>query len=387
MTYDSRLTKSLSLLFISWFIFLCFLHYLSQRPLWLDENYIFSSMKALSPLKIFGPLSRAQTFPRLYLFLIKISSNIFSFNVLALRFFPLVSMLFAFFVWRKIYSLQFQDKRQYLLLLFSFCGVYRFSYYAAELKHYSMDVLVIGIFCLYFIWQKKYFENQLSRLFVLVTLLLPFTLPVSYSGFFVFWIAAYNLLFSIKKNNKFLFLIIAYILLSGAILFFIFITDIRHTLKVNALFDYWHDYFLCTKSFYCFIKSFGEGLRRLSVWWFGANHFLMRAGSFIIPIFLFSLFGYGIKAIKKDRFQLQRLDSIALVVFCELFILGILYKYPFTGERITLFFAPLVIYLIVKGINCFKRKKFIYLSLVAIYCIFLLLCNINALLMHLRLYS
>ena len=104
-------------------------------------------------------------------------------------------------------------------------------------------------------------------------------------------------------------------------------------------------------------------------------------------LFVFSLFGYGIKSLKTNGFKLQGLDSLTLIIFFELFILGILKKYPFSGGRITLFFAPLVFYLIIKGISFLKVNKFLLFVFAISYFIFLAVCSLNSFLVYFKLYS
>jgi len=372
---------------ILWFIFLCFLHYLSARPFWLDENYIFENIETSSSIQLLGPLKNSQAFPRIYLIVIKNFSKVFNYSVLTLRFIPFLSMLGAFFIWIRIYRGAFSNKWHFLLALLPFISSYSLSYYASELKPYSMDVLVSGIFCFYLINQKRFLDKGPLKTFTVCTLMLPFTLLFSYSSFFLFWIVIYNFLHLVRDNRKALLLLLAYTFISFSLIILIYFFDLRHTLLNGSLFSYWNDYFLCTDSFRCFIKSFGEGLRKLTVFWFGNSTFFRRVGSFFIPLFAFSLFGYGIKSIKKDRFKLITINAIGLVIFFELLILGLVRKYPFTGERITLFFAPFVFYFIAKSISFFERNRFLYLSFNIFYVAFFLTCSINSFLAYLKFYQ
>jgi len=381
-----RKYRALLISCILWFIFLCILHYLSARPLWLDENFIFGNIKTLKTTQLLGPLKNSQAFPRIYLIIIKIFSQRFDYSVFSLRLFPLISMICAFFIWAKIYKEAFFNKWHFLMVLFSFAGSYSLSYYAAELKPYSLDLLVVGIFCLYLIDQERLVDRASWKLFTIVTLMLPITLFLSYASFFVFWIVIYNFLLLVKKNRKVLPLLIGYTAISLSFVIFVYFHDLRHGLATPALFNYWNDYFLCSDSFYCFIKSFGEGLRKLSVWWFGNSAFFRRVASPFIPIFVLSMVIYGIGAIKKCKLKLLTIDAIGLVIFLELIILGLLKKYPFTGERITLFFAPFVFYFIVKGINSFRSNKPLYVGFNIFYIVFFLACNINSFLAHLKAY-
>ena len=382
-----RKYRALLIFCILWFIFLCILHYLSARPLWLDENFIFGNIKTLKTTQLLGPLENSQAFPRIYLIIIKIFSQRFDYSVFSLRLFPLISMICAFFIWAKIYKEIFSNKWHSLLVLFSFAGSYSLSYYAAELKPYSLDLLVVGIFCLYLIHQERLVDRAPWKLFTIVTLLLPITLFLSYGSFFVFWIVIYNFLLLVKKNRKVLPLLIGYTAISASFIIFVYFHDLRHGFATPALFNYWNDYFLCSDSFYCFIKSFGEGLRRLSVWWFGNTALFRRVASPFIPLFVLSMFIYGARAIKKCKFKLLTIDAIGLIIFLELIILGLLKKYPFTGERITLFFVPFVFYFIVKGINSFRSNKPLYLGLNIFYIVFFLACSVNSLLTHLKSYG
>lgn len=363
---------------VVWYIFLCFFHYFSLRPLWLDERSVLENIRGLNPQEIFGPLKNCQIFPRLYLFVIKFFSQIFAHQVMALRFLPFLSMLLAFLVWSKLYRKVFSDSWQYALILFAWASSYHFSYFAAELKPYSMDVLVMGIFCLYLAYQKERLaKNNLSLAFIFLTLLLPFTILVSYSSLFVFWIVGYNLLFADRNKPRFLILAAAYFLFSISLVLFVFNTDLKNVLSATCVISYWNDYFLCTGSFYCFIKSLGEGLRRLSVWWWGNTVSLKRFASFLIPIFIPSLFYFGLQGFKKDKLRLFDMGALGGIVFLELFILGLFKKYPFTGERITLFYAPFVFYFVVRGIAYTKKYKILYYSITILLIVLFLACNIN----------
>ena len=372
-----RSFKVLLISCISWFVFLCFFHYFSARGLWLDENFILKNLESLQTPQILGPLSSSQAFPRIYLIAIKLFSQKFDYNVLSLRFFPLLSMLAAFFIWAKIYQEELSGRWQALLALFLFSSSYHLSYYAAELKHYSMDVLVVAIFSLYMI-RLRQLKHSPSKLFIGATLMLPLTLFLSYSSFFIFWVVIYNFLFILKENRKILPLLIIYTSMCFLFGVFIYFFDLKYTLSTSALFSYWSDYFVCTDTFYCFIKSFGEGLRKMSVWWFGNSSFFRRIASFFIPFFVLSLFGYGIKSLKKGKFRLLTIDSLGIIIFLELVILGATGKYPFTGARITLFFAPFVFYFIVKGISFCRRNRALYLGFSVFCIIFLIMCSVNS---------
>jgi hypothetical protein len=231
------------------------LHYFSRRPLWLDENFILENIRSLKVPEILGPLSNSQAFPRIYLIVISKFAAQFGYDPLALRLFPLLSMFLAFFVWLKVYSIEIADRWGALLAVFSIACSYSFSYYAAELKHYSMDLLVAGIFCLYFINQRELMARVPSKGFIFFTLILPFTILVSYSSFFLFWIVIYNFFFIPRKGVGLVGVLCLYTLLSLVFLAFVYYFDMRHTLSTRPLFSYWDDYFISTGSFGPFFSN------------------------------------------------------------------------------------------------------------------------------------
>ncbi len=381
-----RCSRYLLILCTVFFLSLCFLHYFSCRPLWLDENFILENIKGLKVPEILGPLSNSQVFPRMYLMAISKFAEQFIYDPLALRLFPLLSMFLAFFVWLKVYSIEIADKWGALLAVLSIACSYSFSYYAAELKHYSMDLLVAGIFCLYFINQRELTARAPSKGFIFFTLVLPFTILVSYSSFFLFWIVIYNFFLISSRDARLTGVLCLYTLLSLVFLTFVYYFDMRHTLSTGPLFSYWDDYFISTSSFGSFISSISEGVRKLTTLWFGKGKIFIRFASVLIPLFVLPLFIGGIKALKRSKFKVWDIDSIGLVIFIELFILGILKKYPFTGGRITLFYAPFVLYFIIKGITYLKVNRWLYFVSNAYYVTFLLLCGLNSLITYSKLY-
>lgn len=152
------------------------------------------------------------------------------------------------------------------------------------------------------------------------------------------------------------------------------------------LIAYWDSYFLSTESLYLFLKSFTEGIRRLSTWWFGNTKMFVRIATFVIPLFLFSMVYYGARELRQRRFRIESISSITLILFIQLIFLGMIKKYPFTGERITLFFAPFVFCMIVKAIAALSKWKWAYVGFVAAYGIFLVVCVLNNFIIYYKLY-
>lgn len=362
------------------------MHYFSFRELWLDETFILNNLKNLGYPQLIGPLKHCQAFPRAYLLIIKFFAEKFNYTILSLRFFPLVSMLVAFVIWIKIYRRIFSFSRDFLLILLSWVSGYALVYYSSELKQYSLDVLIFGVFVLYLIHQQDFKDKKPTLNFTILSLALPCLIPLSYSSVFIFWLPLFNFLFLMRSNKKIIFISIAYAVSSLFFIWLLYFFDLRFGLLSTCLFQYWNGYFLCTDSLYCFMRSFAEGISRFVVWFFGTQKLLKIAGAFLVPFFLISLFVRGVKSLKKERFKVFSLDAIGLVLFTELFILGLLKKYPFTGERITLFSAPIIFYFIVTGIGLLKKKEILYYGFTVFYCVFLIFSSANSFLKILKLY-
>lgn len=342
------------------FVCLSVLHYFSQRPLWLDEDFVYQNIVNLDYGQLFGPLKPTQSFPRVHLAIVKWIGSHFSNHDLSLRFLSLVFMVASYFVWKKLYKSTIKTERglQLLLLLFSWCSSYWMVYYAAELKPYSMDVLGVGLFALFFLYQRRFEQKPPTKALYVLSALIPFLLFFSYGCIFVFWIACYNFL-RLAWGNKKLWPVFVLNSLMALICFVAFYyTDIQHSITAAGV-NYWQSYFLCTESIGCFFETFGEGIKRFSVFWWGTQKIFRRAAVIFIPLFLYGLYRFGWLALKRDHFRILNIEALSCVLFAEFFVLGILQKYPFTGQRITLFFAPFVFYLVIKSLYEARRIKFL----------------------------
>ncbi len=347
--------QSLIILAILWYLLLCVLHLLSLRPLWNDEDCVFKSIAAFSPRDFFTkPLAAFQMFPRVYLFLIQQIAKPFQFSLLVLRLPSFLCMLAGFFCWLKIASYELKEKLDYLTFILCWSASVVLIYYAAELKPYSMDVLVASLFIL-FLYHQQRLEIQEKRwkyFFVLAGL--PALVMFSYPAYVFVVLPLYNLLNSVKKDKKNIGLLGTY---AGAVLTFGILSyhfDMRLR-PVKELTQGFNDYFISFASRGEFLKTFGEGtMNLLSRWFVERPKILKEIGVFfVMPFFLKTLIGF-FRNFKKDQFRIKSIHTLALIVFAELFILGAFKKYPFTVPRTSLFFCPIVLLLTVKGIADLK---------------------------------
>jgi hypothetical protein len=364
---------------ICWYLLLCVVHYLNQRPLWNDEQCVLQSVETFTAKQVFSErLLAIQVFPRFYLFLIQKVSQPFDFHLLSLRFLPFVSMVCAFLLWLKLATYEIKNKFEYLTFALSWAASVPLIYYAAELKQYSMDVLTAALFIMFLYHQKELEESPKNWLYALILILLPSLGMLSYTAFLFMVFPLYNLIVSSKTNGSNIRFIILYgfSFLIFVLLSYFFDMRLRPTVDVTEGFG---DYFISFESFGEFFKTLGEGIANLFSRWFAESpRIVKKIAIYFVTFGLINLFYSFFKNIKKDRYFLQSLNTIALVVFIELFILGALKKYPFTVPRTSLFFCPIVLYLTITGIaNIRNLNKYAYGAIHGLYFIFLSIISVS----------
>jgi hypothetical protein len=337
-------------------------------------------------LDLFGPLKPDQSFPRAHLLLIKIFSQAFDYHVLALRFFSLVWMLTAFFIWVRLIRADCRDELAAFLCLLAITASYKFSYYASELKPYSMDVLVVAVYALYFHQQRLFETLKPTPRDYLPVVLLPLLMFFSYASLFMFWIVGLNFLWQIKGNREVVKLLAVNAGVSLVCLALFYQFDIRHSITPPGV-AYWDGHFISYASFEDFWDKFGDGIRRLVIYPFDGVKPQRYAASIFIPFFVFATFIYGVARLRKDGLRIYHLDSLSLLLFVELFVLGSLQLYPFTGERLTLFMSVPVIMMVVKGITGFVPWPKPRAMLIGYFVIFYLICLVRTIYIHAHYYA
>ncbi|MBF0483321.1 MAG: hypothetical protein HQL25_01310 [Candidatus Omnitrophica bacterium] len=357
------------------------LHYFSARPLWGDEEMVLKNINMPGYKAIFGRYVEPQLFPRIQLVIVKFISSFFNQNVWALRFISFVMMLSAFWVWVAVFK-RLKHPGMILLSVLSFVASFRFVYYASELKPYAVDVLACGTICYFLLYLGEVLINKAvvfsKQKALLFTCLIPLWLFVSYGAFFVFWLVPVQYFLMGMQDRKWFKWFSLSLLASGACFLFFYFIDLRFSLNIQATYDYWDSYFICSTSLQCFGATLFDGIRKLVTFWFGDTKLFIRLGTPLIPVFILGLFYSGIKDWKDKKGNLGSIFLIALVIFVELFFFGIFKKYPFTGERITLFFAPLVFAVLVKTLFDMRKVKYLGSILISYYVLFCLASLINS---------
>jgi len=375
------------IIIIFWFIFLCLLNYFAQKPR-MDEGEILNNIKELSISQLFGELKYNQVFPRAYLALISIFSSHFSYNMLSLRFFPLLFMVGGFLLWVYLYKQESRTNFMYFLLMFSFASSIFMIDYAAYLKQYSCDLFVIAVFTAFIYQQKRYFENKFStRNLWIFSVFAPILVLFSQMSFLAFWIIIYNYLFLMKKDAGVRFLFAVYVLFTIIFCLLVYRFDLCYSRKIAFMQEYWNSCFIDTSSLYNFSKTFTNGLQNLITRWFFENKTTKSIATVFMPFCLVAICRSFWISINENKGKILDINSLCLVLLIELFILGIFRIYPFTGSRITLFIAPFMLYMIVKGIYLTKKIKILFFPLLSFYMGFLCWVSYSLLFFYLSFYK
>ncbi|MGB2601648.1 MAG: hypothetical protein WBD12_06575 [Candidatus Omnitrophota bacterium] len=370
------------------FVFLCVLHYVSGRPLWLDERSILENIKLLQPHELFGPLRHSQAFPHLYLFAVQSVSRVFDYSVYSLRVIPFVLMICAFFTWLRLFRKEEGVELNYMLFVLAWCGSNLMSYYSAELKQYSGDVLIAALFSIFLLDQRGNLNDQKIRpLVALKYLVMPALVLLSYTANFFVLIPLYNLILNLRHNKKTIPYMCIYMVSVIVFVWLSYYYDARHARVVEDFSVYWNDYFILTTSFSEFIQSFSEGFRNIFARWFLETSLIRRIMTIFLPFAVYFLVVFGFRRFREDKGMLLSLRSITLFVLIGMMIAGVAKCYPFTGTRVTLFIAPFIFYSIIKGIGMFKdRFPWVYRGLLSVYVLTLLSTSVYVMFKYLALY-
>jgi len=341
---------------VGWYCILITAHYFGQRPLWNDEQCVLNSIIQLKPTELFTqPLLSLQEFPRFYLWGIQQFSRPFNDHLLALRFFPFLAMLAAFFVWLNVVRRQSQDQWSLILFIGCWCASVPLVYHAGELKPYSMDVLASGLFMLFLYHQPDLQDTPVLHRSLLF--LLPLLGVVSYPVIFLYPLPLYNLIRDAYVRRRLPPELLFY--LGGGmvwILFFYFF-DYRVT-TTSFLQTCWHDYFISFNSPGEFFKTFGEQFTNLISRWFAEKpHWIKYVARFFVGSgFLYMLINFW-KIFKAEGHRFRSLVPAAFSVFMMHLILGCLHKYPFSIPRLSLFFAPFLLWMTVLAMQWLRGKS------------------------------
>ena len=237
--------------------------------------------------------------------------------------------------------------------------------YAAYLKQYSCYLFTVSVFTAFIYQQKKYIEGKaVSTVGLwLFSIFTPILIAFSQMSFLVSWIVIYNYLFLLRDDKKIRFPLVVYTLFTVLFCLLVYWFDLRHSMKVKFMQEYWNNCFIDTSSLYNFSRTFTNGLQNLIVRWFLENKLAKSIASVFMPFCIVAICRSFWISFKENRGKILDINSMCLVLLMELFVLGIFRIYPFTGSRVTLFIATFIFYMIIKGIYLTKKIKLIFLPM------------------------
>jgi len=174
-------------------------HYFYDRSLWMDETYLSASFSHLSYTDLATKvLDHQQKAPIGFLWLVKLSVNLFGNNEMALRAIPLLSGIISLFIFARINRYFLNSVAQIMALaIFSFAPA--FIYHSVEIKQYSTECLATIIALYLFI---RYKDSQSWKMKICWGIWGAVTLWFAYAVIFILaGIAAGMSLYDLLRKN------------------------------------------------------------------------------------------------------------------------------------------------------------------------------------------
>jgi len=336
---------------VIWYLVMCAAHFFNLRPLWNDEMCVFRSIQNFKLADFYSEqLLSVQMFPRTHLLVIQQFAKHFGYHLMSLRFFSFVSMLTAFFLWLRIARRVMPSELERLTLIICWCASSLMIYYSSELKPYAFDVLA-GSICTWFLMHQDAWQVKTRRKGLLLRLaLLPMLGLFSYTSFLFMPVIFYNLCLGWRRDRSLAGGIGLFVALILAVAAQLYLFDLRYQPEVLHTPEGYHDYFILYNSPAEFVKRLGEGTKGLF-----SKYFVIRprffnyiSMAFAVPAFIYMFITF-FRSFRRGR-SVNSPDIIALLVYAELVLMSSLQLYPFTVPRLSLIYAPFVLYLTVQAI-------------------------------------
>lgn len=364
----SDFLKYLPILIILFGIFIRVSQYLNNRALWGDEASLALNIVDRSYLELLQPLDRNQAAPPGFLWIEKLSTQIFGNNEYSLRLFPLIAgivSLIAFYKLGKWTVSTIPEKivsritLSIALILFA-CLRYTL-YYATEVKQYSSDVMIALLLCLLLIPLREQVLNirRILLLGILGGVAIWFSHPVI---FVLAGIELANLILTSAQQRKAILInrLPTYLIWLISFGFMYFLT-IARVMQNNKLQSAWGDEYPKTVfDLIWLLDSFGRFFYR------PLGFSAIFDGIAILAFVVGSIF-----FIKKKPEKFLILMSPVLATLAATY----LHKYPFRG-RLILFLAPFFILVIAEGITFLlsnfthsKQRKYFVIGGITLACL------------------
>lgn len=319
-------------------------HWLGNRSLWLDEAKLARNIIDRSPLELLFPLHYSQGAPILFLWLVDAATALFGSGELALRLIPLLSSLLGLVLFFFVARL-FLEARYVPIAVLLFALSYRLTYYAQEIKQYSVDVTVAIALTYSFLrfWKSGSPRDvHLIRLGVLgaMAIFLSYPSVVVLAGIASTLIALKCCKQLGVSSRTLIPVILSWVVGFGAnYIFFL------QPLAANeASFTYWRGGFLPLPISTGAVKA----------WWKVAGDFLLYCGFplqwHVLVVALAAVaVGSGIRSKSVPMLMIA-------MCFCCACGVSVLEKYPF-ADRLALYAMPLLVLAVVQGLQVVSHQR------------------------------
>ena len=266
----------------------------------------------------------------------------------------MLAMIGAFFVWLKVARRVLSHFWDVVLFIGAWAASMPLVYHAAELKPYSMDVLISGLIVLFLIERNVIKKNL--KAYRNILLFLPCLCFWSYPAIFLLLLPLYDLIRDCFDQRRWLpelsFYLGGCVFALSLVYFFDFRVSAHYLLRV-----FWHDYFIALDSLKDFLSTLGKGMNNLVSRRFAENPRWVKVPS---RIFIGLGVGYMLLAFwnqfKKDRYALQSVISISVVLFLIQLVLAVGRVYPLGVPRMSLFFSPLLLLMTIMAMRFISQQ-------------------------------
>ncbi len=331
--------KNISCQYIALFFFLFggilrLIQYLNNRSLWYDEASLALNLLQRSYLELLAPLDYNQAAPPGFLWLEKLTLEIFGNSEFVLRLFPFAASVVSLAVFYKL-AQRYISPIATPIAMALFASLPYTLYYATEVKQYSSDMMVALLLCLWLIPLRQRILERKNILFL--SLVGAIAIWLSHPAVFI--LSGIELGYLLTSQFKSIPRLLRnrlpiYItwLFSFGLMYWL---SLSNTMGDDTLAAAWRDRFPSSAvDFVWLLDSFGR--------------FFYRPLGFSGIADAFAIFAFIIGCVA--FYRTHRAIFVALLApFIMTFIASYLKQYPFR-ERLVIFLAPLAILIIAQGI-------------------------------------
>lgn len=328
-------------------LWLRFSGFVANPSMWHDECALGWNVYHKSYAEFFGNLRFMQMAPPFFLILSKLSTKLFGFSDMTLRFVPFIASCLSILLFYFLAKRVFVSKISVVFAVFLFAVNQRLINYAFEFKPYALDVLVALFVVLAFVnFDIKKISTKTAAVWGVVSATLPF---LSFPSVFVLAGVYISRVFKNFSQDflKKVFLIIP--LIFSAVFYLKYQAKAPDTMA--SMQEYWGAAFVTKKPEHLLI-----------LFQSAFNFYFFPSKNPLLGLFLFGWGGFLLWRGKSQFFK------ITITVLILVLIASGLHYYPFSN-RLILFLLPFFILYIVKPLDLVGKKS-ILISLLSFFVVF-----------------